>query len=197
MLKPIALSILKLQKLYDRLLMFLYRSLFKQCGKHAYFYPTKSYFFYKTISLGDHVYIGPGALFLASDSSLDIGNKVLFGPNVTIIGGDHSTHLIGKFMADYQIKDKRPTDDLPVKIADDVWIGTGAIILKGTHIGRGAIVAAGAIVTKDVPPYAIVAGVPAKVLKYRWSVEEILQHERLLYPDDQRFTKDYLYLNHN
>lgn len=197
MLKIFALFIFYCQKSYDRILMLLFRNLFKECGKHAYFYPTKSEFYYKTISLGNHVYIGPGALFLATDSAIKIGNKVLFGPNVSIIGGDHSTHIVGKYMADYQIQDKKPTDDLPVIISDDVWIGTGAIILKGTIIGRGAIVAAGAIVTRNVPPYAIVAGIPAKVIKYRWSIEQIQEHENLLYPEDQRLTKEALLLNQN
>lgn len=55
----------------------------------------------------------------------------------------------------------------PVVIGDDVWIGARSIILKGVHIGKGAVIAAGAVVTKDVPEYAIVGGVPAKVIKYR------------------------------
>lgn len=59
-------------------------------------------------------------------------------------------------------------------VDDDVWIGYGAIILSGVHISQGAIIAAGAVVTKDVPPYAIVGGVPANILKYRFS-KEIIQ----------------------
>lgn len=60
-------------------------------------------------------------------------------------------------------------------IGNDVWIGANAIILQGVTIGDGAIIAAGAVVTKDVPPYAIVGGVPAKVIKYRFSDEVILK----------------------
>jgi len=144
-------------KVIDRILMYLYRSQFSACGKHVHFYPTKSQFDYKTIELGDDVYIGPGAMFLASDSSIKIGNKVLFGPNVSIIGGNHSTHIPGKLMADYKISDKLAIDDMPIIISEDVWIGAGTIILNGVNIGRGAIVAAGAIETKNVPPYAVVA----------------------------------------
>ena len=55
-----------------------------------------------------------------------------------------------------------------IEISDDVWIGTNALILSGVHIGKGAVVAAGSVVTKDVPPFAIVGGVPAKVIKYRF-----------------------------
>ncbi|WP_124059467.1 chloramphenicol acetyltransferase [Vaginisenegalia massiliensis] len=59
------------------------------------------------------------------------------------------------------------------RIGEDTWIGHGAIVMNNLTVGRGAIVAAGAVVTKDVPAYAIVAGVPAKIIKYRYSAEEI------------------------
>lgn len=180
---------LKLGKVYDRILMFLYRDQFASCGKGVYFYPTKSYFFYKTIEIGNNVYIGPGAMFLATDSSIKICDKVSFGPNVSIIGGNHSFHIIGKFMSDYKFPDKLPSDDQPVIIETDVWVGTGAIILKGVTIGRGAIIAAGAIVIRDVPPYALVGGIPARVLKFRWNTEEILKHEEMLYALNDRLLK--------
>ena len=91
-------------------------------------------------------------------------------------------------MADYTVDDKLQSDDEPVIISEDVWVGTGAIILKGVNIGRGAIVAAGAIVNKNVPPYAIVGGIPAKIIKYRWNIEGILEHESKLYPDQKRYS---------
>ena len=59
-------------------------------------------------------------------------------------------------------------------------------------IGRGAIVAAGTVVIKDVPPYAIAGGVPAQVIRFRWSVEEILQHEKMLYSPQKRLTRELL-----
>ena len=74
-------------------------------------------------------------------------------------------------------------------------MGTGAIILKGVHVGRGSIIAAGAVVNKDVPPYAIVGGVPGKVIKYRWKLDDILQHERLVYPIEKRLSIEQLVQN--
>ena len=71
-------------------------------------------------------------------------------------------------------------DQYDIVVEDDVWIGHGAIILTPARIGRGAIVAAGSVVTKDVPPYAIVGGVPAKLLRMRFTPEQIEEHERLL-----------------
>ena len=184
---------LNLSKGIDRVLMFIYRELFASCGKGVYFYPTKSYFFYKTISVGNKVYIGPGAMFLASDSSIKIGDKVMFGPNVSVIGGNHSTHIIGKLMADYKLSDKNPSDDKPIIIEEDVWVGSGAYILSGVTIRRGSIIAAGSVVTKEVPPYVIMGGVPARVIKPRWSVEEIIKHEELAYSPESRLPKELIH----
>lgn len=80
----------------------------------------------------------------------------------------------------FDVKEKKPENDLKVIIEDDVWLGTGAIILKGVTIGRGSVIAAGALVTKDVPPYSIVGGLPAKVIKMRFSEQELKEHKRLL-----------------
>jgi acetyltransferase-like isoleucine patch superfamily enzyme len=122
-------------------------------------------------------------MLLAALSQIRIGNHVMFGPEVAIIGGNHNTTIPGRFMT--QIHDKTANDDLDVIIEDDVWIGARAIILRGVTIGRGVIVGAGSIVTKSVPPYAIVAGNPAQVIRYRWNAETIIAHEQSLYPPEQ------------
>lgn len=175
---------------YERILMLLYRTQFNFCGKQVIFFPRSSFFFYKNISLGNKVSIGGGATFLCSESSITIGNKVMFGPNVSIIAGNHSTHIIGKLMADYKISDKLPSDDQPVIIEDDVWVGSGAYILNGVIVRRGSIIAAGAVVNKEVPPYAVVGGMPAKIIKFRWTAKEILRHEEISYPPEKRLPKE-------
>jgi len=171
------------------ILRFIIRPLFAKCGKNVSFYPFDS-FSYRTITIGDDVYIGPGAKFAASKVFITIGNKVLFGPNVTIMAGDHNTGVIGQFLID--VKEKRPEDDQPVSIEDDVWIGSGAIILKGVRLARGTIVAAGSVVTCDTLPYSVVAGVPARVLRVRWPIDKILEHERALYPESNRISRQVL-----
>ena len=179
-------------KAYDRILMHLYKHQFAGCGENVVFYPTMSDIYYRNVVVGNNVFIGPGASFMALISSIKIGDKVMFGPNVIIRGGNHSTHIIGKFLADYRTADKLPEDDQPVIIENDVWVGTGAIILKGVTIGRGAIIAAGAVVTKSVPPYTVAGGVPARVIKFRWTLEETMKHEEMLYSPSERLPEELL-----
>lgn len=157
--------------------MVLYKPLFKRHGRNFVFDPFGHYSFH-TIEVGDDVFIGQGAVLLASESKIVLGSKIMLGPNVTIMGGDHNTSQIGRYM--YDVDEKLPENDLPVHIEDDVWIGTGAIILKGVVIGRGSIVAAGALVINDVSPYSIVGGVPAKEIKKRFTKEEIEVHEKIV-----------------
>lgn len=178
----IAKIIVKLQHLFvgggNFILRHLMKGAFKSCGRNVHFSPINSNFTYSTISLGNDVYIGPNAMF-RSIKDISIGNKVLFGPHVYIMGGNHNYREIGQYMFD--VKTKRDDDDLPVVIEDETWIGCNVTILKGVTIGHGAIVSAGSVVTKDVPPYAIVGGIPAKILKYRFTEEEIQEHERILH----------------
>ena len=102
----------------------------------------------------------------------------MFGPNVTVITGDHRTDLIGRYMTSVRNEEKLPENDQTVVFEGDNWIGANVTILKGVRIGKGAIVASGAVVNKDVPPYSIVGGVPARVIKYRFSEEQIKEHQQ-------------------
>ncbi|HAR97133.1 MAG TPA: hypothetical protein DCR97_14405 [Deltaproteobacteria bacterium] len=75
-------------------------------------------------------------------------------------------------------------------IEDDVWIGSGATILRGVTLGRGSIIAVGAVVNRDVLPYAIVGGIPAKIISVRFTdLQTLLEHERALYPPEKRLSK--------
>lgn len=125
------------------------------------------------IVLGSHVGIGPGCIFLCD---IDVGNSVLIGPNAAFLNrDDHRIDVVGQ-----TIWESGRGDQHSITIEDDVWIGHGAIILSPTRVGRGAVIAAGAVVVRDVPPYAIVAGNPARVVRARFSPEQIIEHERRL-----------------
>lgn len=120
---------------------------------------------YSFVNYGCH--IGP---------RVELGSYAMLGPRVAIVGGDHVTHLAGTPM----IFAGRPTL-LPTVIGADAWVGYGAVVMAGVTIGRGAIVAAHAVVTKDVPPYEIHAGVPAHKIADRFeSADDIARHDRML-----------------
>lgn len=112
------------------------------------------------ITLGDRVQFGP---YCDVQCGLEVGDSVLFAPHVAIVGrNDHQIDL-----PDTLIWDSPRGEDKKVRIGSDCWVGYGAIILSGVTIGDGAVVAAGSVVTKDVPSKAVVAGCPAKVVRYR------------------------------
>ncbi|MGU3287996.1 CatB-related O-acetyltransferase [Acinetobacter radioresistens] len=109
------------------------------------------------------------------DKSIDqlyIGNFVCFGAeSVIMMGGNqlHRTEWISVFPFD--TRSFVPAGD--TIISDGCWIGSRAMIMQGVKLGEGAVIATGAVVTKDVPPYAVVGGVPARIIKYRFSQEDI------------------------
>lgn len=123
--------------------------------------------------LGAHSYIGYGVFI----SSASIGRYCSIGNYVSIGPGEHSLKL-GSTHAYFSNQNGESLTKDPVALGPDVWVGGGAIILRGVNVGCGAVIGAGAVVTKDVPPYAIVVGVPAKIIRYRFSqnkIEKFLQ----------------------
>ena len=133
---------------------------------------------YRNIYLGDNVFIPSGATFLSSNAKILIGDNVMFGPNVTIVTGNHRFDVVGTYMVD--VKEKRENDDEDVVVGNDVWIGMNTIILKGVHIGEGSVIGAGTIVTKSVPPYSIVTNKVVMNIRQRFTQEQIEQHRRKL-----------------
>ena len=138
-------------------------------------------------SLGYATYVGHNS----SIEGCNVGRYTCIGPNVRIIHGNHPVHEFVSIhpaffslqkQAGFTYVEKQkyceesyvdPDNQYYVKIENDVWICDGASILAGLTIGNGAVVAANALVTKDVPPYAIVAGVPAKIIGKRFEEEQI------------------------
>ncbi|MGA2121747.1 MAG: acyltransferase [Methanoregula sp.] len=177
------------RQIRNYLLKKIYSPFFGGHGKNFSFDPDGEYY-YSNIFVGDNVSLGSRPTLIASLSKIQIGNNVIFGPEVTIIGGNHNTSYVGKFIVDVTDSDKKPENDLGVIIEDDVWVGARAIILNGVKIGRGSIVAAGAVVTHNSPPYSIIAGVPARIIKFRWDVNTILHHEQELYPPEKRLSRN-------
>lgn len=110
--------------------------------------------FGKNITIGKDVFINSGCHF-QDQGGITIGDGALIGHNVVLATVNH----------DLDPKNNRRNHYAPITIGDHVWIGSNATILPGVTIGQWSVVAAGAVVTKDVPPYCVVGGVPARILK--------------------------------
>lgn len=130
--------------------------------------------------IGDHVYIGKDVHI---EANCRIGNYCLIANRVAIVGRhDHDFSAVG-FPVRYApwVASERfpsPYKDEEAVIEDDVWLGYGTIVLTGVTVGRGSIVAAGSVVTRSVPPYSIIGGVPAKVIGRRFASDKTIEaHE--------------------
>ena len=107
-----------------------------------------------------------------------------------VITGNHMS-IVGKSIKDVTdvVKDEEDTQnefDKDVTVDEDVWMGARVTLLSGVHIGRGAEIGTGTVVRKSVPPYAVVVGNPAKIVGFRFTPEEIIKHEKVLYKEDDR-----------
>lgn len=112
------------------------------------------------LRVGDNTSISRGTIINCS-GYVNIGSNVLIGPNVTMYSQNHIFEDRSKLIVEQGYVRKKPV------IEDDVWIASNVVILPGVTVGKGAVIAGGSIVTKNVPPYAICAGSPAKPIRYR------------------------------
>ena len=146
------------------------------------------------VSIGDYTYGLSSSSFLLfkKTDEVRIGKYCSFASGVLFIAsGEHNHRAVSNFPFCAHYLDCGAEKDTfskgAILIGSDVWVGARAIILSGVKIGDGAVIAAGAVVAKDVPPYAIVGGVPAKLIKYRFSpdiIEELLQIKWWEWSDD-------------
>ncbi len=142
----------------------------------------------RNMFLENHTRIQDHLNFISYKGKLRVKKYAAIGAGCTIIPGDHvptvgvPQYLAGKL----HINDV----DGEIVVGEDAWVGAGTILLSHCQIGRGAVVAAGAVVSKTVPPYAVVAGIPAKVIATRFSIDQIIEHEAILYPPEERMSKE-------
>ncbi len=140
---------------------------------------------YAKYDIGDWSYGSPRILSWGEGSKLKMGKFCSMGLDVTILlGGEHRTDWITTFPFSRVFPEARqftghPATKGDVIIGNDVWIGTGAIVLSGIELGDGAVVGAHSVVTKDVEPYSIVAGNPARLIRYRFDEKTIAALEEI------------------
>jgi acetyltransferase-like isoleucine patch superfamily enzyme len=129
-------------------------------GKRVVFYPGVWVFTGRNLQLGDDVDLARGVL-LTTDGGVSIGARTLVGYGTHILSSNHKIPIMPEKIF-YSGHEKKSFE-----IAEDVWIGAGCVILPGVTIGHSSVIAAGSVVTKDVPAEVIVAGVPARIIKER------------------------------
>ena len=166
------------------------RRKWKKKNKHNYTIP-KEPFNTELVEVGRETYGELTVVAFSDKHRLKIGSFCSIAGRVVFLpDAEHPINLISTFpfkVRMLQSKEAEASGKGDIVIDDDVWIGYGAMILSGVHIGQGAVVAAGAVVTEDVPPYAVVGGVPAGVIKYRFSDELISE---LVKVDYSRLTRE-------
>lgn len=143
----------------------------------------RNVFIYSGVSIAAHSHLS------APNAKIIFKGNSSIAEHLSIHTGNHA-RVVGLFVSDIDEDIKPKGFDHDVIIEKDVWIGSNVTILEGVTIGRGATIAAGAVVNKDVPPYSIVGGVPAKFIKFYWTIEKIMEHEKKLYPENERYTRE-------
>ena len=141
----------------------------------------------QNIYMDDYSRIQNHLNFISYKGKLIVKKYAAVGAGCTIIPGDHvPTVGVPQYLAGHlHINDV----DGEIVIGEDAWVGAGTILLSHCSIGRGAVVAAGAVVSKPVAADAVVAGVPAKIIATRFTIDQILQHESELYPVEERMSR--------
>lgn len=164
-IKKILLNVInwRLQWLYfhARLRSIMWGMQLRNIKKHIYIMPGCSFENIRNTFIGSWVFINHHTVF-STPHGIRIGNFVMIGPNCLFASVHHSFDKWDKPMIFQKAEFK------PIVIEDDVWIGANVIVLGGVTIGRGSVIGAGAVVTKDVEPFSIVGGVPAKLIRYRF-----------------------------
>lgn len=145
------------------------RNIYGKVGKHNRF--VHGAIVYENAQIGNYNYIGPYTVI----NNCRIGNYCSIGPGCMLGLGEHDLNAVSTYPKVNNGDGNMALFDFEhtTCLENDVWLGANAVVKQGVCIATGAVVGAGAVVTKDVPPYAIVVGAPAKVLRYRFPEEKI------------------------
>lgn len=170
------------------------RSKFGYCAKNALPLSPIILVNPKNIFIYEDCKIGPFSEISAPNARFVMKRGCGTGNHFTVMTGNHY-QKIGRYyrsVTDQEKKESGMSFDNDVVVNEDVWIGCNVTLLSGVEVGRGAVLAAGAVISKNIPPYAIAGGVPAKVIKFKWDIDTIMKHEAILYPENERFSREQL-----
>lgn len=147
------------------------------------------------IYLYDRCHIMGGALISAAKAKFVMKKNSGAAENLTVFTTAHPS-FVGEWFLD-KGSGNEYAEAKDIIVEEDVWIAANVTLLMGAHIGRGAVIGAGSVVRKPVPPYAILVGNPAKIVGFKFTPEEIIEHERALYPENERLPLEQLEKNYN
>ncbi len=164
------------------------------CGKNVHLGEPALLSDYSQVLMYDNTEIGDGFCLVSRGGKLIMKHKACAATGLTVITGNHARE-IGMYFNDYACHAENDIEK-DVIVEEDVWLGTNAVLLSGVKVGRGATVGAGAVVRSNVPPYSIVTGNPAKVVGFSFKPEEIIEHEKALYSEEERLPLDKLEKNY-
>ena len=140
------------------------REVFAECGENCYIeLPLRANWGGHHVHFGSGIYVNSN-LTLVDDGHIYVGDKVMFGPNVTIATANHPI--------DPELRSRALQYNKDVYIGENVWIGAGVIVVPGVHIGKNSVIGAGSVVTKDIPENVVAVGNPCRVLR------EISEHDK-------------------
>lgn len=142
------------------------------------------------IYLEEYTRIQTGCIILTVSGKFILKKYSAIAAKCTIITGNH-VPTVG---IPHSLLRNHPNTDAEqnVIIEEDVWIGSNVTLLAGSHIGRGVIIGACSLVNKKIPPYAVAVGSPAKIIAVKFNIDQILMHEKNIYPENERLSRDYL-----
>ena len=173
-----------LKDLGSRILLNRFRRVWRRNNRHNETLPMNR-FPAECVRVGKHTYGELNITTFSDQTKLLIGSFVSISQNVRfLLDVEHHTDHVSTFPFHVKVLNDCKSEAFSkgnIVVEDDVWIGFGATILSGVTIGRGSVIAAGAVVTKDVPPYAIAGGAPAKVLRYRFPKEHCERLKKIDY----------------
>lgn len=170
-------------------------------SKFGYIHPTAFVRLPTIVKGAENVYLYERTHVLANSVILSTNAKFILKKNsgaaegLTVVTGDHYSQ-VGKFFMDITDVDKPKELDKDIIVEEDVWMATNVTLLMGAHIGRGAVIGAGSVVRTKVPPYALVIGNPAKVVGFKFNPEQVIEHEKKLYPEEERLSLETLEKNY-
>lgn len=154
----------------------------------------------KNLYIEEKCTIYSGSIIMNPRSKFILKKRSGASHNLMVVPGNHLC-LVGKWKD--EVTDKIKDDllenreyDQDIIVDEDVWMGVNVTLLNGVHIGRGCIVGAGSVVRNNTPPYSIVAGNPAKIVGFVFTPDEIIKHEKMLYPEEERLSLELLQKNY-